>query len=128
MTKKKTAARGGIETRFSKVHAYAQATKKRVRVIPIPYWDMPDEPCVFYAYQLTVQEIALLDAREAASQLERNVYQIIHQCLDKDGKQYFSIADKGHIMNTPADVIGELMIALNGELSSFDKELKKNKD
>lgn len=120
--------KGGIETRFGQRHKLAQAHRK-VRKITIPEWpDADGNPLVLYAYPLTVNEVIELETRDAATQAERNVYQIIKQCLDENGEQYFTVADKPALLNTSADVIGMLMIKLNGELSSFDQELKKNKE
>ena len=119
---------GGIETRFSKIHKTAQANRK-CKTITVASW--PDEngdPTVLYAYPLTVNEIIELETMEAATQAERNVYQIIKQAKDDTGAPFFTIADKSALLNTPADVIGAIMLALNAELSSFDEELKKNNE
>lgn len=120
--------KGGLQSRFSRIHAKFQAERK-VRAIEVPEWPDPDtgEPTVLYAYPLTVSQIVDLETKQAATQAEKNAYQIIAQCMQSDGKPFFSVADKVDLMNQPADLVGRIMIALNGELSSFDTELKKNK-
>ena len=124
MTDKK---KGGIETRFGARHKLAQANRKAIR-IEVSHWpDDEGNPLVLFAYPLTVNEIIELESRDAGSQAERNVHQIIKQCRDEQGEPYFTIADKTALLNTPADVIGAIMLALNAEVSAFDEELKKNK-
>lgn len=119
--------KGGIETRFSTLHATAQS-RRRVRLIEQDYWTKDGEPVQLFAYPLTVNDVIELDSKDCGTQAERNIEQIIYQCLDEHGEKYFTLLDKTDLLNTPAEVIGAIMIQLNGALSSFDQELKKNKE
>jgi hypothetical protein len=113
------------ETAFGKRHKERQANRG-VRVVTVPEWGTPKTPLKLYAYPLTINDVIHLDGKYA-SQAEQNIMQIIRQCMDAQGEPYFSLNDKAALMNEPADIIGKVLIALNGEASSFNKELKKNK-
>ena len=114
------------KTAFGKIHAQAQAAK-HVRVIEVPEWGEDKKPLCLYAYPLTINEVIGLDGR-FASLAEQNIMQIIGQCMDAQGKPFFSLLDKPALMNEPADIIGRLLVELNGESSTFTEALKKNND
>lgn len=113
------------QTTFGKIHVRRQAEKK-VRVIKVPEWGTKKKPLLLYAYPLTVNDVISLD-NVYQSNAEQNVMQIIRQCLDGKGDHYFTLVDKPALLNEPSDIIGRILIALNGENSTFTEELKKNK-
>jgi hypothetical protein len=113
------------ETAFGKIHAKRQAAKK-VRVIKVPEWGTKRKPLLLFAYPLTVNDVIALD-NVYHSNAEQNVMQIIRQCLDSKGDPYFTLIDKPALQNEPSDIIGRILVALNGENSTFTEELKKNK-
>lgn len=113
------------DTRFGRIHRKRQANKT-VRVIRVPEWDTEEEECNLYAYPLTMNDVLALEKFSTPS--EQNVMQIIRQCMDSKGDPYFSLLDKSSLMNEPADVVGNILIKLNGSASSFDQELKKNNE
>ena len=113
------------DTPFGKLHNARQASRN-ARVIEVAYWaDDKGDPTILYAYPLTMGDVIALDG-QYPTQAETNVMQIIRQCLDAKGDPYFTLRDKVHLMNEPADVIGAILVELNGEASSFNEELKKN--
>ena len=112
------------ETPFGKIHKRRQARRK-VRCFEVPEWGTKSKPLKLYAYPLTVTDVIELDGKYQ-SQAEQNVMQIIRQCRDANGDLYFSLLDKISLQNEPSDIIGRILIALNGELDSFTEELKKN--
>lgn len=115
------------ETAFGKVHAERQARRK-VRCIRVPEWGASKKkPLLLYAYPLTVADVMELDGRYE-TQTEQNVMQVIRQCMNHDGTPYFSLLDKPALLNEPSELIGRILIALNGEVSSFTEELKKNNE
>ncbi len=113
-------------TAFGKIHVKRQAHKK-CRCIEIPEWGTKTKPLKLYAYPLTVGALMELEGKYPTN-TEQNVMQMIRQCLDSKGDQYFSLLDKTALMNEPSELIGRVCIMLNGEVASFDKELKKNKE
>lgn len=112
------------ETPFGKIHKRRQAQLK-VRCFEVPEWGTKNKPLKLYAYPLTVADVIELDGKYR-SQAEQNVMQIIRQCRDANGELYFSLLDKISLQNEPSEIIGRILIALNGELDSFTEELKKN--
>lgn len=114
------------ETAFGKIHKRRQSQKK-VRAIEVPEWGTDGKPLVLYAYPLTVNDVIALDGRYK-NQTEQNVMQIIRQCLNGKGEQFFTILDKTALQNEPTDIIGDILVQLNGESSSFEEELKKNNE
>ena len=112
------------ESRFAKIHKRRQAARK-VRIIKIPEWGEKNKPLLLYAYPLTINDVIALDGKYV-SQAEQNVMQIIRQCMDGKGDPYFTVRDKVALLNEPADIIGTLLVALNGTTDTFDKVLKKN--
>lgn len=112
-------------TPFGKIHAKRQAHKK-VRVIKVPEWGTTRKPLLLFAYPLTVNDVIALD-NVYHSNAEQNVMQVIRQCLDSKGDPYFTLIDKPALLNEPSDIIGRILVALNGENSTFTEELKKNK-
>ncbi len=114
------------ETPFGKVHVKRQATRK-VRCIKVPEWGTKKKPLLLYAYPLTTGQVMELEGKYPTN-TEQNVMQMIMQCLDLTGKNYFSLLDKTALMNEPSEIIGRVCVSLNGELGSFEKELKKNND
>ena len=114
------------DSRFGPIHARRQAERK-VRVIAMPEWGEKKKPLLLYAYPLTINDVVALDSAAYLSTAEQNVMQIIRQCMDEKGDQYFSLRDKVSLLNEPADVIGRLLVELNGATDTFDKVLKKNK-
>ena len=112
-------------SRFEAIHARRQADR-RVRVIKMPEWGTAKKPLLLYAYPLTINDVIALDGRQYVSQAEANVMQIIRQCMDAKGDEYFTLRDKIALMNEPADVIGRLLVELNGETTTFTEVLKKN--
>lgn len=113
------------DTPFAQIHRKRQAARK-VRSIKVPEWGTARKPLLLYAYPLTVNDVIHLDGHYA-SNAEQNVMQIIRQCLDGKGDPYFTLRDKPALLNEPSDIIGRILVALNGETSSFTEELKKNK-
>ncbi len=116
---------GPDETPFGKVHVRRQA-KRHVRCIEIPEWGTKSKPLKLYAYPLTTGEVMDLEGVYKTN-TEQNVMQMIRQCLDEKGDRYFSLLDKTSLLNEPSELIGRVCMMLNGELSSFTEELKKNK-
>lgn len=112
------------ETTFGKVHVKRQA-KRKVRCIKVPEWGTKTKPLLLYAYPLTTGQVMELEGKYPTN-TEQNVMQMIMQCLDDTGQHYFSLLDKTALMNEPSEIIGRVCIGLNGELASFEKELKKN--
>ncbi len=113
------------DTPFGKVHVRNQA-KRKVRCVKIPEWGTKRNPLYLYAYPLTTGEVMELEGKYPTN-TEQNVMQMIRQCMVGNGDHYFSLQDKGHLMNEPSELIGRVCLMLNGELSSFTEELKKNK-
>ena len=113
------------ETPFGKIHAKRQ-TKKKVRCIKVPEWGTKTKPLLLYAYPLTTGAVMELEGKYLTN-TEQNVMQMIRQCMDASGDQYFSLLDKTALMNEPSELIGRVATALNGELTTFTEELKKNK-
>lgn len=111
------------DTRFGRIHRRRQANRK-VRVIRVPAWDTEEEECNLYAFPLTMNDVIALGKYQTNA--EQNVMQIIRQCMDAQGEPYFSLLDKVSLLNEPADVIGDILIKLNGDSTAFDQELKKN--
>jgi hypothetical protein len=126
MTDNKTEALHPDTTPFGKIHVRRQAHRK-VRAIKIPEWGTKTKPLILYAYPLTVGELMELEGKYPTN-TEQNIMQMIRQCLDSKGDQYFSLLDKTALMNEPSELIGRVCIMLNGEIASFTKELKKNKE
>jgi len=112
---------------FEEGHAQRQAERK-VRVIKMPEWGTKRKPLLLYAYPLTMTDVIALDGAGYSSQAETNVMQIIRQCMDEKGDMYFSLRNKVSLMNEPADIVGRLLVELNGATDTFDKVLKKNRD
>lgn len=113
------------ETPFGKIHIKRQAVRK-VRCIKVPEWGTKRKPLLLYAYPLTTGELMALEGQYRTN-TEQNVMQMIRQCMDASGDQYFSIQDKVALLNEPSELIGRVCVALNGEITSFSEELKKNK-
>ena len=113
-------------TPFGKIHVKRQA-KRKVRCIEVPEWGTDNKPLLLYAYPLTTADVMELDGKYL-SQTEQNVMQMIRQCLDSKGDPYFSLLDRTALMNEPSEILGRVLTALNGDCSSFDQELKKNKE
>lgn len=113
------------ETPFGKIHVKRQA-KRKVRCIKVPEWGTKSRPLKLYAYPLTTGEVMALEGKYPTN-TEQNVMQMIRQCLDANGEQYFSLLDKISLMNEPSELIGRVCVMLNGEVSTFTEELKKNK-
>jgi len=113
------------DTPFAAIHRKRQAARK-VRSFKIPEWGTARKPLILYAYPLTVNDVIHLDG-QYTSNAEQNVMQIIRQCLDAKGDPYFTLRDKPALLNEPSDIIGRILVALNGETSAFTEELKKNK-
>lgn len=126
MTEKKTEGSHPDTTAFGKIHVRRQA-KRKVRCIEVPEWGTPTKPLKLYAYPLTVADVVALDGRYG-SNTEQNVMQMIRQCMDFKGDPFFSLLDKGNLMNEPSDIIGRILVELNGETSTFTEALKKNKE
>lgn len=116
---------GPDDTPFGKIHVQRQARRK-VRCIEVPEWGTKANPLRLYAYPLTTGEVMDLEGKYPTN-TEQNVMQMIRQCLDSNGDPYFSLLDKTALMNEPSELIGRVCLGLNGELTSFTKELKKNK-
>ena len=114
------------ETDFGLVHKRRQANKKVIAII-VDEWGTDGKPLILYAYPLTVNDVIAVDQRYA-SQAEQNVMQIIRQCLKGNGENYFTLLDKPALLNEPTDIIGDILVKLNAESSSFDQELKKNNE
>lgn len=114
------------DTRFGKGHVERQARKK-ARCIEVPEWPEDGKPLRLYAYPLTTGEVMALEG-QYPTQTEQNVMQMIRQCLDEKGDRYFSLLDKPSLLNEPSEIIGRVLTQLNGEISSFDEELKKNNE
>ena len=112
-------------TKFGQIHKRRQAEKK-VRCIEVAEWGDKGKPLLLNAYPLTVNDVIALD-NVYQSNAEQNVMQIIRQCLDSKGDAYFSLLDKPALLNEPSDLIGTILVQLNGESSTFSEELKKNK-
>ncbi len=118
--------KGPDDTTFGKIHARNSAAQG-ARRIEMPEWGEDGKPLVLYAYPLTVKDVIDLEGKFPSTS-EQNVMQIIRQCLNEKGERYFSLLDKVALLNEPADIIGRLLIPLNGETSSFGEEIKKNND
>ncbi len=114
------------ETEFGIAHNERQANKKVIAII-VDEWGTDGKPLILYAYPLTVNDVIAVDQRYA-SQAEQNVMQIIRQCLKGNGENYFTLLDKPALLNEPTDIIGDILVKLNAESSSFDQELKKNNE
>lgn len=125
MTDQKTIV-GPDDTPFGKVHGKRQ-TERKVRCISVPEWGEDEKPLLLYAYPLTVAQVMLLEGKYQ-NITEQNIMQIIVQCLDATGENYFSLLDKPALQNEPSELIGDILVQLNGTLSSFTEELKKNRD
>jgi len=115
---------GPDDTVFGKIHTLRQANRL-VRAVKVPEWDIDGKPFVMYAYPLTVNDVMALDGRYTTN-TEQNVMQIIRQCMDGKGEPMFTLLDKAALQNEPSDIIGRILVALNGETSTFTEELKKN--
>lgn len=113
------------QTPFGKGHVIRQA-ERHVRCIEIPEWGTKEKPLKLYAYPLTMGEVMALEGQYSTN-TEQNLMQMIRQCLDDKGDRYFSLEDKTSLLNEPSELIGRVCMMLNGELSSFTDELKKNK-
>ena len=124
MAEEKQKIIGPDDTPFGQIHARNKAAQG-ARRIEVPEWGEDGKPLVLYAYPLTVRDVVELE-RKYGSISEQNVMQIIRQCLNEKGEPYFSVLDKVGLMNEPADIIGRLLIPLNGETSTFGAEIKKN--
>jgi len=112
------------ETAFGKVHVKRQS-KRKVRCIKVPEWGVGKKPLLLYAYPLTTGQVMELEGKYPTN-TEQNVMQMIMQCLDRNGNHYFSLLDKTALMNEPSEIIGRVVTVLNGDLGSFEEELKKN--
>jgi hypothetical protein len=112
------------ETPFGKIHTKRQANRK-VRCIRVAEWGTAKKPLLLYAYPLTVNDVIALDGKYE-SQAEQNVMQIIRQCMNGNGDPYFTLENKPALLNEPSDIIGRVLIALNGETDTFTEVLKKN--
>lgn len=121
-----TKAKHPDDTPFGKIHARNKAAQG-ARRIEMPEWGDESGPLVLYAYPLTVNDVLKLEG-QYKSNSEQNVMQIIRQCVDEKGDPYFSLLDKPALLNEPADIIGKLLIPLNGETSTFLEEIKKNNE
>ena len=113
------------DTVFGKIHTRRQAEKK-VRAVKVPEWGTAKKPFVMYAYPLTVNDVIALDGRYKTN-TEQNIMQIIRQCMNGKGDPMFTLLDKAALQNEPSDIIGRILVALNGETSTFTEVLKKNK-
>ena len=113
------------DTPFGKIHTKMQA-KRKVRCIKIPEWGTKKNPLLLFAYPLTTGQVMELDSKYDTN-TEQNVMQMIMQCMDASGSQYFSLLDKTALLNQPSELIGRVVVALNGGLTTFTEELKKNK-
>ncbi len=126
MTEKKSDANHPDTTPFGKIHVKRQA-KRKVRCIEVPEWGTKTKPLKLYAYPLTVNDVMALDGKYT-SNTEQNVMQMIRQCMDAKGDPFFTLLDKSNLLNEPSDIIGRILVELNGETSTFSEELKKNKE
>lgn len=117
---------GPDDTAFGKVHTQRQAHRK-VRAVKVPEWDTDEKPWIMYAYPLTVNDVIALDGRYTTN-TEQNVMQIIRQCMDGNGEPMFTLLDKPALQNEPSDIIGRILVAINGETSTFTEVLKKNNE
>lgn len=124
MTDEKTEA--DDESPFTAIHERRQAERK-VRICKVPEWGTKKKPLILYAYPLTINNVLALDGKYD-SQTETNIMQIILQCMNGQGEPYFTLRNKVELLNEPADVIGRLLIQLNGTTSTFTEVLKKNND
>ena len=111
---------------FEQGHRERQANRK-VRVIKVPHFGKKRQPLTLYAYPLTINDVIHLDTRQFASQAEQNIMQLIRQCMDAKCDPYWTLRNKTSLMNEPADISGEILVALNGATSTFTEVLKKNK-
>lgn len=114
------------ETPFGKGHVKRQAMRK-VRCIKVPYFGTKRKPLLLYCYPLTSAQVMALEGKYPTN-TEQNVMQIIAQCLDSNGEPYFSLLDKVALMNEPSEIIGDILIELNGSVETFAEALKKNND
>ena len=112
------------DTPFGKIHCKRQ-TERKVRRISIPEWGTEKKPLELYAYPLTTGQVMALEGQYPTN-TEQNVMQMIMQCMDANGQQYFTLLDKAALMNEPSEIIGRVCVELNGEVGTFDRELKKN--
>ncbi len=112
-------------TAFGKIHAKCQAERK-IRCVSVPEWGTKKKPLKLYAYPLTTGQVMSLEGKYPTN-TEQNVMQMIMQCMDASGEQYFSMLDKTALMNEPSELIGKVCVQLNGDLTTFTEELKKNK-
>ncbi len=117
---------GPDDTVFGKVHRHRQ-TQRTVRAIKVPEWDTDEKPWVMYAYPLTVNDVLALEGQYSTN-TEQNIMQLIRQCMDGTGAPMFTLLDKAALQNEPSDIIGRILVALNGETSTFTEALKKNKE
>lgn len=113
------------QTAFGIIHAKRQSQRK-VRCIRVIEWGTKKNPLLLYAYPLTVNDVIALDGKYT-SNAEQNVMQLIRQCMDGNGDPFFTLIDKPALLNEPSDIIGQVLIALNGETDTFTEVLKKNK-
>lgn len=114
------------ETPFGKIHVKRQAERK-VRCIKVPEWGTKKKPLLLYAYPLTSAQVMRLEGKYKTN-TEQNVMQVIDQCLDDKGEPYFSLLDKTALLNEPSEIIGQILIQLNGSIETFTKALKKNRE
>ena len=112
-------------TAFGKIHTKRQ-TERKVRCVSVPEWGTKKKPLKLYAYPLTTGEVMSLEGKYVTN-TEQNVMQMIMQCMDSSGELYFSLLDKTALMNEPSELIGRICVELNGDLTTFTEELKKNK-
>lgn len=112
------------ETQFGKIHVRRQAHRK-VRCIKVPEWGTKKKPLLLYAYPLTSDQVMRLEGKYKTN-TEQNVMQVIDQCLDGKGEPYFSLLDKTALLNEPSELIGRILIELNGSIETFTEALKKN--
>ena len=113
------------DTPFGKVHAKRQTVRK-VRCIKIPEWgESKKKPLRLFAYPLTTGQVMELEGKYPTN-TEQNVMQMIMQCMTETGEMYFSLLDKTALLNEPSELIGRVLLGLNGEMTTFTEELKKN--
>jgi len=114
------------ETPFGKEHVRRMALKK-ARCIKVPYFGTEKKPLLLFAYPLTTGQVMELEGKYPTN-TEQNVMQMIMQCRDSSGELYFSLIDKTALMNEPSEIIGKICVELNGDVESFEQELKKNNE
>lgn len=113
------------ESPFTAIHERRQAERK-VRIVKVPEWGTKKEPLLLYAYPLTINDVLALDGKYE-TQTETNIMQIIRQCMNGKGEPYFTLRNKVELLNEPADIIGRILVQLNGTTATFTEVLKKNK-